>query len=145
MTFISLGCLASALRSRSCKIFNKTAGICCEISPASVPTRSLQGSRALKPQRTQKFVPFPAFGQMSHNRNHRSELPVFAGCRRDFVLSCTGYGALAAIRCPKTSPADITDFGNSHGKGEGSAAATQDLTSPSQMTFTSPDKSSFWL
>lgn len=142
MTFISLGCLASALRSQSCKTFNKTAGICCKISPTLAPTRSLQGRRALKPQRTQKFVSFPTFGQMSRNRNHRSELSVFAGRRRDFLLSCAGCRAYTANRRTSDFTSRHHQFWKLHGKGEGkcSSHTGPDFPFPSQTTFKAPDR-----
>lgn len=59
VTFLALGHLASAPRSRSSKTFNKTPGTCCKSCRAAGPAHSSAGSQAPHPQREQKSVPFP--------------------------------------------------------------------------------------
>jgi len=55
--FSWLLCLVNVPKPQSCKTCNKTAGICCIL----VPTHSLKGNLALKPQRTwpRRSVLFP--------------------------------------------------------------------------------------
>lgn len=110
VTFLALGHVASAPRSRSCKTCSKTPGTCCRSCPAVGPAHGPAGIHST----SRDPPPFLHLGK----RRGTESTELDSLCPQD---------AAGVVLFTEPASQKLHQFWRLHGKGEGKCAATQDL------------------